>query len=91
MTHTPGPWTFYKTTHGAKVTDVQDVTVADVPQQPLDTWQATDTARLLAATPELLAALKELIAYEDDTPFHDIYGASVYAQANAAIAKATGD
>jgi hypothetical protein len=49
-----------ETEWGAKVVDEQEVTVADVPQQPMDTWEATDTARLIAAAPELYAALANL-------------------------------
>jgi len=66
MTHTPGPWTSHKTSFGAKVVDVQDVTVADIPQQPEDTWQAVDTAKIIAATPKLLEAAKKLVAIDDE-------------------------
>ncbi len=69
MSSTPGPWrlllddeaqnddagTFYK------VVDVQDVTVADVPQQPEDTWNAADTARLIAAAPQMRDELGYII------------------------------
>jgi hypothetical protein len=84
MKHTPGPWNFYKTPWGAKVTDVQDVTVADVPQQPLDTWKAIDNARLIAAAPELLAALRGLVQWEDSGP-------TTLSDAWEAIAKAEGN
>jgi len=58
--HTPGPWSALETEWGAKVVDEQEVTVADVPQQPMDTWEASATARLIAAAPDLYAALKNL-------------------------------
>ena len=65
QTHTPGPWEvllhrfeakrpFYKVAAGDEV-----VTVADVPQHPLDPWNAEANARLIAAAPEMLEALKE--------------------------------
>jgi hypothetical protein len=48
-----------------RIVDVQDVTVAVVPQQPLDTWQAVDTANLIVeavnAHDALVAALDDLI------------------------------
>ena len=44
--------------------------------------------RLIAASPMLLEALRAILAYEDDLPCPDTYGAEVYAKARAAIAKA---
>ena len=41
-----------------------------------------------AASPMLLEALRAILAYEDDLPCPDTYGAEVYAKARAAIAKA---
>jgi len=41
-----------------------------------------------AAFPMLLEALRGILAYEDDLPGPDTYGAEVYAKARAAIAKA---
>jgi hypothetical protein len=68
--HTPGPWITQIPSEDSngifvKVVDAQDVTVADVPQQPYDTWQATDNARLIAAAPELLRIVKTLCEYAD--------------------------
>ena len=65
MTHTPGPWTVEQyTAHDAafRVMDEQDVTVALCYQQPYDTWSAGDNANLIAAAPELLAALEECLS-----------------------------
>jgi hypothetical protein len=45
-------------------------------------------ARLIAASPMLLEALRAILAYEEDLPGPDTYGAEVYAKARAAIAKA---
>jgi len=58
--HTPGLWDALETEWGAKVVDCQGVTVADIPQQPTDTWRAIDNARLIGAAPEMYACLKNL-------------------------------
>jgi hypothetical protein len=57
--HTPGPWAAERHTHFYKVSDEQDVTVADIPIQPLDPpeW-AEGNAGLIAAAPKLLDALE---------------------------------
>ncbi len=65
--YTPGPWSVLEDEHSDengkfhKIADCQDVTVADVPIQPLDPqeWSQAN-ARLIAAAPELLEALKAL-------------------------------
>ena len=72
MAHTPGPWTVEQptwtveqpTAHDAafRVVDEQDVIVALCYEQPYDTWSAGDNANLIAAAPELLAALAEMAA-----------------------------
>lgn len=94
MRHTPGPWTVkvidtisdepaywhITDTHGGVVGDVQSVNAAD--------------ARLIAAAPDLLAALKHALERFEAIPDHrDEIG--VYRKAaqmaRAAIAQAEGD
>lgn len=48
-------------------------------------------ARLIAAAPDLLEALKRLLDYEDDPPQSGTFGAEVFATAYTAIAKAIGE
>ena len=47
-------------------------------------------APLLAAAPELLAALEAVLTYEDDRPAPGTFGAEIYRNAQAALAKARG-
>lgn len=65
MNHTPGPWAVEPAGDGEQhplVVDEQGVTVARCYQQPFDTWSAADNAHLLAAAPDLLAALQGCLA-----------------------------
>ena len=93
--HTPGPWSAEPTdTDGhVLVVDEQDVSVCRVYQQPHDTWQAADTAALIAAAPDLLAALRSAdawVAQYHGTPGHDAAAQSMSRVIRAAIARATG-
>lgn len=69
--------------------------IADVVPVTWDYEKAVDSknanARLIAAAPELLDILKEIIIQEVDSAKHGIYGiaSSLVAQAQDAIAKAT--
>lgn len=82
MTHTPGPWAVEQPTArdaAFRVVDEQDVIVALCYQQPYDTWSAGDNANLIAAAPELLAALAEMAAVlksliSTGFPVQDEYG-----------------
>jgi len=80
--HTPGPW-IIDSDDGDIIEVVSgDYFIADVHRlEPKDEWRAN--ARLIAAAPELLEALEELVdlyEYEDN----------VSRDARAAIAKARG-
>ena len=93
--HTPGPWEvllhrfeakrpFYKVAAGDEV-----VTVADVPQHPLDPWNAEANARLIASAPEMLEALDACLSELEDWNFgHESSEGQLLAR--AAIAKAEG-
>ena len=50
-----------------------------------------DTARLIAAAPELLAALKDLVHYDEGSSEEDSYGYEVLQRCKSAIAKAEGE
>lgn len=51
---------------------------------------ATDVARLIVAAPELLAALRELVHYDEGSSEQGSYGYEVLSRCKAAIAKAEG-
>ena len=87
MGNTPGPW--YAN---------QDCIEIDGPEGPRDVKlavvlqadNAAADARLIAAAPELLAALKELVAYDDGSNEPEDYGYELLQRCKAAIAKAEG-
>lgn len=90
MTHTPGPWFVNGDCVEADGPEgPRDVTVAVVHGHPHNTVRAAN-ARLIAAAPELLAALKELVAYDDGSNEPEDYGYEVLQRCKAAIAKAEG-
>jgi hypothetical protein len=62
--HTPAPWHFERYGDFFKVCDEQGVTVADVPENPLDPapW-ARSNARLIAAAPDMDKALSKSIQH----------------------------
>jgi len=101
LTHTPGPWRISTldartvgperdlTAHGTTVTQLQ--AVARVTERGIE---SDANARLIAAAPELLAALKAIVAVlQKEAPGtrlnHHSYD-TIGAQAHAAIAKAEG-
>lgn len=90
QTHTPGPWTFDRLgggwgciiRNGAPAKDT--FRIAELAESP----QIEANARLIAAAPDLLAALQDLMEFWDaGTPVHP--GAEVVSQAREAISKAT--
>ena len=85
--HTPGPW-FYETGNTeALIVERDGTTVAELQT----TYQTTAhrsleaNARLIAAAPDLLAALQSLINDQRDASL------PILSQARAAITKATGE
>ena len=84
MRYTPGPWHTYKTGDGT------EAAIADANGDGLawcaipDREQSAANARLIATAPELLDALKEMVA-GDESRFMP-----GYLSAKAAIAKAEG-
>lgn len=96
MTHTPGPWTWMNYPDGRKLLAAPARAVVHCPDAPM-TCDPAD-ARLIAAAPDLLAALKRLTEAEVyvDNGYCQGYWPNEHledcegAQALAAIAKAEG-
>lgn len=90
MSHTPGPWTIHGWGDGDYEVNAASETVCNVPgfdDETVDVDKAEDNARLIAAAPELLAALKQCLLRlrvdcEEDSDLRE--------DAEAAIAKAEG-
>lgn len=94
--HTPGPWTSGRAIPA-------DDTVSRIVRAGVDhiavvmdlegaAQEAADNARLIAAAPDLLAALQALVGEADLGEIdHDDGTRALLAQARAAIARATGD
>jgi hypothetical protein len=89
MRHTPGPWKAiidmgYKTNPCSVVVKrpgVHATTVANIPRRAtIPSWEWDANARLIAAAPDLLEALKEMVERWGSNP-----------RADAAIAKAKGE
>lgn len=88
MTHTPGPWFYSRNGNPIYITGNWDkvagtyADVAEIAQQEQSEAQAN--ARLIAAAPDMLAALKAIL---DETGGMG----GPFTAARAAIAKATGE
>jgi len=92
--HTEGPWDYVSAEHtagwGVCVGDGNDLILRMVGRKPKAEKQAN--ARLIAAAPDLLDALRELtIAAEAAGWDVDADNAPILKAARAALAKATGD
>jgi hypothetical protein len=84
MTHTPGPWEI----NGELVVCDQAGNEICLPAIGAQLTECKENARLIAAAPDLLAALKEYLNYCGDfkgTPMAQLNG-----EARTAIAKAEG-
>jgi hypothetical protein len=87
--HTPGPWAVAKELREREeaVCDLQNLYVIPAEGQKLGHW--IHDAHLIAAAPELMAALAELVRIEDGTGMAVIGWPEALAAARAAITKAT--
>ena len=89
--HTPGPWTTHADAPFEVVMDDGDVNpliaTVNACSASVDRPQALADARLIAAAPDLLAALEALTAWAERMGGWD---ASCWRDAEAAIARATG-
>lgn len=98
--HTPGPWAVLSTFIGSDATaclvgKVSDETGMDALSDeyavcvvPLANDESRPNARLIAAAPDLLAALRGLL--EKTVSYQDASGQAAVMAARSAIAKATG-
>jgi hypothetical protein len=83
--HTPGPWTV---TFGIDDAEIHNgVTIARVNDDAI-AWKAN--TRLMAAAPELLAALGGIMQWWMETESGDDMPIDLFVQAHAALAKAKG-
>lgn len=83
---TPGPWHVRAGMQGVQIANTQGICVARTPC--LDRQAQADGA-LIAAAPELLASLRELIGIADVTPLAD-FEREIIARAEDVVAKAEG-
>jgi len=98
--HTPGPWRVHSTADGLVMADDKDTRIAATFAVPGDIFGVAN-ARLIAAAPDLLEALRPLDAMGDAGLSKVILAAlrpheresflAAVSAARAAIAKATGD
>lgn len=90
-THTPGPWEVHpRNRFDFSEVLAGDLRVAIIPEWPLLLAENTANARLMAAAPDLLASLVEMLEFADMGEIHDEETAEAVARAQAAIAKAEG-
>lgn len=97
--HTPGPWNYDRSGYSLYVNSGRElVTALSMDGKRLETSEAN--ARLIAAAPDLLEALKEATSALEwrwervanrAAPVHETAIQEAYNQARAAIAKATGE
>lgn len=97
MGHTPGPWAYDADSKEVFASAEQYgcgwialVEGNDSDDQPLAAEMQAANARLIAAAPELLAALKELVDYDDGSNEPGEFGYEILQRCKAAIAKAEG-
>ena len=97
--HTPEPWGLVGEPNGYTVWNVVDDGVnpgcvgrilARVCGAAVTVEEEEANARLIAAAPDLLAALKELVYCDDNRVTHPVYAAAME-QARVVIARAEGD
>ena len=82
-THTSGPWHLGRRAGNPAIYSQDGAEIAEILQGLTPEWR--ENARLIAAAPEMLAALKELLA---DKYLADPINADRMARTRAAIAKA---
>ena len=91
--HTPGPWKAYpiEMNHGLPYTPVAANTLlAKVYSEAFGDYEQSEAnARLVAAAPDLLAALRAMVSAQHSGPISDEMLAA-WKQGKSAIAKATG-
>lgn len=86
--HTPGPWQAIKWTCNAPTTVLVDDFTEFTKKRVVAECSKTADARLIAAAPELLAALRAMLTHMGMD--EDEWNKPTFDQARTAIAKATG-
>ena len=88
--HTPGPWIL----KGLTVYNSNEIEICEsndfVRANADNTSEIEANARLIAAAPDMMDALKDCLAYMLDDQSSDVTGAKALDSINAAIAKAEG-
>src|SRR3990167_7481175 len=92
MSHTTGPWAVWESPYGgARIHARHEVTIADVMSRGLLTAEEFKAnARLIAASPQLLEALRSLLKHHECRDCTSAFHAENVSDARAAIARATG-
>lgn len=88
--HTPGPWAVYDDSRDGKTGRIEIAARGKTVARIYHSVAAEDlpNARLIAAAPELLEAMNQMVANFGDTPSEAVVGLGA---ARAAVAKATGE
>ena len=91
--HTPGPWNFYDDSNDGKTNRIEIVAVGKTVARIYHSVPAEDlpNARLIAAAPDLLNALKRILDEPNNTMSDGKALKEIIRIARAAIAKATGE
>lgn len=88
-THTPGPWLIKGGDH-IETTTGRRICTIDERDFGKGFAESYENGFLIAAAPDLLAALVEMLEFADMGEIHDEETAEAVARAHAAIAKAKG-
>jgi len=94
LNHSITPWKTaiaFDRAYIRNIKDAQGEIIAQIPDWEDGLAETTANARLMAAAPDLLAALKGMIEYFVDCSIDDYSDTETLQAARAAIAKATGD
>ncbi len=99
LNHSIAPWKTaiaFDRAYIRNIKDAQGEIIAQIPDWEDGLTETTANARLMAAAPDLLAALRDLLSRAeselDQTATHDgLENCNALAKCRAAIAKATGD
>lgn len=87
--HTPGPWLVLRDPEvGGPLVATEDVAIADVME--MEGGMSEANARLIAAAPDLLAALRQVVESAYPNPDEHPTMTAAWRVAEAAIAKAEG-
>ena len=94
LNHSITPWKTaiaFDRAYIRNIKDAQGEIIAQIPDWEDGLAETTANARLMAAAPELLAALQGMIEYFIEGSIDDYSDTETMQAARAAIAKATGD